>query len=141
MNAPSRGVLSLHTEAAGAAPLDAFGPFLVLHQIVAGTLGPVFRAYDSTRERLVAVKLFKLDLPPERGHQLVAEFEQLIARNLTHPAIAAPLATGISDVSAYLVQDYVAADSLDLAVREYGPAPAADALRVAMQLAGALDFA
>jgi len=38
----------------------------------------VFRAYDATRERLVAVKLFKLDLPPERAHQLVAEFERLI---------------------------------------------------------------
>ena len=141
MSAPSRGVLSLHTEAAGAAPLDAFGPFRVLHQIGAGTLGPVFRAYDSTRERLVAVKLFKLDLPPECGHQLVAEFEQLIARNLTHPAVAAPLSTGINGVSAYLVQDYVAADSLDLAIREHGPAPAGNALRVAAQLAAALDFA
>ena len=101
----------------------------------------MFRAYDSTRERLVAVKLFKLDLPPERGHQLLAEFERLIAANLTHPALAAPLAAGISDVSAFLVQDYVAADSLDLAVREYGPAPLADALRVVTQLAAALDFA
>jgi hypothetical protein len=101
----------------------------------------VFRAYDSARERLVAVKLFKLDLPPERGHQLVAEFERLIAANLSHPAVAAPLATGISGVSAFLAQDYVAADSLDLAVREYGPAPAGDALRVAAHLAGALDFA
>jgi len=101
----------------------------------------VFRAYDSARERLVAVKLFKLDLPPERGHQLVAEFERLIAANLMHPALAAPLATGISGVSAFLAQDYVAADSLDLAVREYGPAPAGDALRVAAHLAGALDFA
>src|SRR3979411_1540586 len=109
---------SLHTEASGAAPPDAFGPFKVLHQIGAGTLGPVFRAYDSAGERLGAVTLFKLDLPPERGHQLVAEFERLIAADLTHPALAAPLATGISGVSAYLVQDYVAADSLDLAARE-----------------------
>jgi serine/threonine-protein kinase len=104
-------------------------------------LGPVFRAYDADRERLVAVKLFKLDLPPERVHQLVAEFEQLIAAELNHPAIAKPVAAGISAVSAYLAQDYVAAESLDLAVREYGPAPAPDALRVAAQLAGALDFA
>jgi len=101
----------------------------------------VFRAYDATRERLVAVKLFKLDLPPERAHQLVAEFERLIGADLTHPALAAPLATGISGVSAFLAQEYVAADSLDLAVREYGPAPIANALRVAAQLAGALDVA
>lgn len=101
----------------------------------------MFRAYDATRERLVAVKLFKLDLPPERAHQLVAEFERLIAADLTHPGLAAPLATGISGVSAFLAQDYVAADSLDLAVREYGAAPLANALRVAAQLAGALDVA
>ena len=101
----------------------------------------MFRAYDATRERLVAVKLFKLDLPPEKAHQLVAEFERLIAADLTHPALAAPLATGISGVSAFLAQNYVAADSLDLAVREYGPAPASGALRVAAQLAGALDYA
>jgi len=113
----------------------------VLHQIGAGTLGPVFRAYDSTRERLVAVKLVKLDLPPEKTHQLVAEFERIIASDLTHPALAAPLATGISGASAFLVQDYVAADSLDLAVREYGPAPAGNVLRVTTQLAGALDYA
>ena len=41
----------------------------------------------------------------------------------------------------FLAQDFVAADSLDIVVREYGPAPSADALRVATQLAGALDFA
>jgi serine/threonine-protein kinase len=113
----------------------------VLHQIGAGTLGPVFRAYDSTRERLVAVKLFKLDLPPERGHQLVAEFERLIAAGLSHSGLAAPLATGIRDVSAFLVQEYVAADSLDMAIREHGPASAANVLRVAAQLAGAFDYA
>jgi Protein kinase domain len=101
----------------------------------------VFRAYDAERERLVAIKLFKLDLPPERVHQLVGALERVIAAELTHPALAAPLATGIAGVEAYLVQDYVGAESLDLAVREYGPAQAPDALRVATQLAGALDFA
>jgi serine/threonine protein kinase len=132
---------SLHTEAASAPPPDAFGPFRVLHQIGAGALGPVFRAYEPERDRLVAVKLFRLDLPPERVHQLVAEFEQLIVADLGYPTIAAPRATGIAGVCAYLAQDYVAADSLDIVVRESGPAPAADALRVAAQLADALDFA
>ena len=104
-------------------------------------MGPVFRAYDAERERLVAIKLFRLDLPPERVHQLVAAFEQLVGANLNHPAIARPVATGMSGVAAYLAQDYIAAESLDLVVREHGSAPAADALRVATQLAGALDFA
>ena len=101
----------------------------------------MFRAYDAQAERPVAVKLYRLDLPPERVHQLVAAFEQLIAAELAHPAIARPIATGIVGAAAYLACDYVAAESLDLAVREYGPAPPPDALRVAAQLAGAIDFA
>ena len=132
---------SLHTEAAGTPPPDAFGPFRVLHQVGAGTLGPLFRAYEPERDRLVAVKLFTLDLPPERVHELVAEFERLIDTALAHDAIAAPLATGISGGSAYLAHEYVAAESLDVAIRAYGPAPVGDALRVAAQMAGALDFA
>jgi PEGA domain-containing protein/protein kinase-like protein len=52
-----------------------------------------------------------------------------------------PIGTGIVNGAVYLVHEYVDAQSLDLAVREYGPAPAADALRMAAQVAGALDFA
>lgn len=90
---------------------------------------------------MVAVKLFRLDLPPDRIHRLVAEFEKLIAAELTHPGIAAPIETGIAGTNAYLAQDYVAGESLDTSVRDRGPAPAVDALRVAAELAGALDFA
>ncbi|MEQ1871927.1 MAG: hypothetical protein ABL961_18060 [Vicinamibacterales bacterium] len=66
----------------------------MLHQIGAGALGPVFRAYQPEPGRLVAVKLFRLDLAPERAHKLVSEFERLIAADLSHPGIAAPIATG-----------------------------------------------
>ena len=131
----------LHTEAAGPAPPDAFGSFRVLHQVGAGTLGPVFRAYDPERDRLIAVKVFTLDLSPERVRELVAAFDRLIAAGLLHDAIAAPLAAGISRGAAYLAYDYVPGESLDVAIHAYGPAPAGDALRVAAQLAGALDFA
>ncbi|PYR21273.1 MAG: hypothetical protein DMF98_22475, partial [Acidobacteria bacterium] len=51
---------SLTTDTSGAARPDALGPFRVLHQIGAGTFGPVFHAYDQQRDRLVAVKVFTL---------------------------------------------------------------------------------
>jgi serine/threonine protein kinase len=138
---PSFEEYLLNTDAAGSAPPDAFGPFRVLHQIGAGALGPVFRAYQPEQDRLVAVKLFRLDLPPERTHQLVAELEKVIAADLAHPGIATPLAAGISDVSAYLAMDFVAADSLDIVVRDEAPASASDVVRVATQLGSALDLA
>jgi len=131
---------SLHTDAAGTAPPEAFGPFRVLHQIGAGALGPVFRAFDPDRDRLVAVKLFRLDLPPESVHRLVAELERLIIAPVAHPAVIAPVAAGIEGVSAYLAQDYVAAESLDITLR-HERSSVAEALRVATQLAGALDTA
>jgi hypothetical protein len=42
-----------------------FGTYRVLHQTGSGVLGPVFRAFDSRNDRIVAIKAFKLDLPPE----------------------------------------------------------------------------
>lgn len=136
-----RGVPTLHTDASGTAPPDAFGPFRVLHQIGVGVLGPVFRAYQPDPGRLVAVKQFRLDLPPENAHRFVDALERLIAADLTHLGIAAPLAAGITENSPFLALDFVAADSFDVVIRDYGSAPVAEALRLASQLGGALDFA
>src|SRR5262249_25799925 len=91
----------LHTEPAGTAPPDAFGPFRVLHQIGAGTLGPVFRAYDAEREHLVAVKLLKLDLAPDAAHRIAAGLELVIAAGLWHPALVLPATTGVTGVHAF----------------------------------------
>ena len=101
----------------------------------------MFRAYEPEQDRLVAVKLFRLDLPPDRLHRLVAEFEQLIAADLTHPAIATPIAAGVAGVTAYLAQDFVAADSLDIILRDRRTSPPCEVLRVITQVAGALDVA
>ena len=125
----------------GPGPENAYGPFRVLHQIGAGVLGPVFRAYDPEHDRLVAVKVFRLDVPPERVHRFVGELEQLIAARLTHPAMTAPISSGICGTNAFLAQDYVAGDSLDVVIRDRGRTPILEALRVAAQLAGALDIA
>jgi eukaryotic-like serine/threonine-protein kinase len=96
---------------------------------------------EPERGRVVALKLFAFDLPGDLAQQLVVAFERLIAAELLHPAIATPIAAGASDAGVYLVQEYVTAESFDHALREYGPAPHGEALRVAAQLAGALDFA
>ena len=136
-----RGVSTLHTDASGPAPPDAFGPFRVLHQIGVGVLGPVFRAYQPDPGRLVAVKQFRLDLPPETAHRFVAALDRVIAADLTHQGIATPLAAGLIDVSPFLAQDFVAAESFDVVIRDYGPAAVTEALRIATQVGGALDFA
>jgi eukaryotic-like serine/threonine-protein kinase len=138
---PSWRSPSLNTDATGAALPDAFGPFRVLQRIATGTQGPVFHAYDEQRDRHVAAKLFTLGLPPDRNRQLIAAFEELITADLVHPGIAIPVATGLAGPSVYLAHEFVDAEAFDAIVRQYGPAPPDAALRVATQIAGALDFA
>jgi len=123
------------------APPPAFGPFRVLHQIGIGALGPVFRTYEPTRDRLVAVKLFRLDVTPEQAQSLAEELTRAADAGLFHPSIVEPIAAGVEGTAAYRAEEYVAAESLDVAMRHYAPASLEQALPFITQLAGAIDFA
>jgi serine/threonine protein kinase len=106
-----------------------------------GVLGPVFRTYEPARDRLAAVKVFRLDLTPEQARALADELERLVDAGLGHPSIVAPLAAGVEGSTAYLASEYVAGEALDIAIRHYAPASLDKALPFIAQLAGALDFA
>ncbi len=123
------------------APPPAFGPFRVLHQIGIGALGPVFRTYEPTRDRLVAVKVFRLDVTPEQAQSLADELGRSADAGLFHPSIVEPIAAGVEGTVAYRAEEYVAAESLDVAMRHYAPASLDLALPFLTQLAGAIDFA
>ena len=123
------------------APPPAFGPFRVLHQIGIGALGPVFRTYEPTRDRLVAVKVFRLDVTPEQARSLADELGRAADASLFHPSIVEPIAAGVEGTVAYRAEEYVAAESLDVAIRHYAPADLDKALPFLAQLAGAIDFA
>ena len=122
-------------------PPPAFGPFRVLHQIGIGALGPVFRTYEPARDRLVAVKVFRLDVTPEQARTLADELAQAADAGLFHPSIVEPIAAGVEGTVAYRAEEYVAAESLDVAIRHYAPAALDKALPFLTQLAGAIDFA
>jgi serine/threonine protein kinase len=113
----------------------------VLHQVGAGSLGPVFRAHDPVGGRLVAIKAFRLDLTPEQAAELAVELEDLAANQPQHPGMAAALAAGVEGVTPYLAQEYVAGEALDAVLRQFGPPPPAEALTTLRRVADALDRA
>ena len=113
----------------------------MLHQIGVGALGPVFRTYEPERDRLVAVKAFRLDITPEQAQALADELSRSAEAGLFHPSIVEPIAAGVEGTVAYCAEEYVAAESLDVAMRHYAPAPLATVLPFITQLAGAIDFA
>ena len=113
----------------------------MLHQVGVGALGPVFRTYEPTRDRLVAVKVFRLDITPEQAQALADELSVAAQAGLFHPSIVEPIAAGIEGSVAYRAEEYVAAESLDVAMRHYAPATIDKVLPFISQLAAGVDFA
>jgi eukaryotic-like serine/threonine-protein kinase len=101
----------------------------------------VFRAHDPAEGRLVAVKVFASDLPPAHATRLIEALQEVAARGLDHPAIAAPIAAGIEGGLPWLAQAYVPAESLGSAVAQFGAPPLTGVLTIVTHVAGALDFA
>jgi serine/threonine-protein kinase len=112
----------------------------VLHQIGAGTLGPVFRAHDPTSGRLVALKVFEIDLVPERAASLALELSHLVDRGLTHSAVTAPVGAGVRGSLPYLASEYVASETLDIVARRSRPAVSGDVPWIIRRVAEAIDF-
>ena len=112
-----------------------------MHQVGVGVLGPVFRTYDPSHDRLVAVKVFRLDITPEQAQTLVDALTRLVDVGLSHPAIVAPIAAGVEEDVPYLAQEYVTAESLDVAMRHYAPSTVETALPFIQHLAEAIDAA
>jgi serine/threonine-protein kinase len=106
-----------------------------------GALGPVFRTYEPTRDRLVAVKAFRLDITPEQGQALADELSHAAEAELFHPSIVEPIAAGVQGMVAYRAEEYVAAESLDVALRQFAPASFETMIRIVGQLAEGIDVA
>ena len=101
----------------------------------------MFRTYEPTRDRLVAVKVFRLDITPEQARALADELAVAAEAGLFHPSVVEPIAAGVEGTVAYRAEEYVAAESLDVALRHYAPALLEKILPFLAQLGGAIDFA
>ena len=101
----------------------------------------MLQARETTRDRLVAIKAFSVDLSDQTRADLAAGLAELVRSGLAHPSIVLPLAAGVVDEVPYLVEEFVFGESLEVALRRYGPAPASDASRLIAQIAASLDAA
>ncbi len=122
-------------------PRATYGRFRILHQIGAGSVGPVFRGEDSETRRPVVIKVIRVGLTPERVAVVGPALRGLKDRLVEHPSLCPILETGVVDIEPFVVSPVIDGDSLDVALREYGPANMADAVPRLRALADALDAA
>jgi hypothetical protein len=117
------------------------GPFEILTPLGAGGMGEVYRARDTRLDRTVAIKLLPSELlnAPGRRIERFRREARAIAR-VTHQHICTLHDVGEDGPAIFLVMEYV--EGVTLAARlEEGPLPLALSLRVAIQIADALDHA
>lgn len=101
----------------------------------------MFRGEDGETHEPVVIKTIRVGLPPEKVAVVAPALAALMERLPAHPALSPVVATGVVGVEPYIVSPYIEGDSLDVALREYGPAGIADALPRLRLLADALDAA
>ncbi len=132
---------TLHgTTSSVAAELAASG-FDEAHEIGRGGFGVVFRCTQSSLDRVVAVKVLTADLDEENRRRFFRE--QRAAGRLTgHPNIVNVFQASVTNSGRpFIVMPYFAQDSVDTRIRNDGPLPLNEVLRIGVKIAGALEVA
>jgi serine/threonine protein kinase len=128
-------------------PHESLGRYCVEREIGRGAMGVVYRARDPKIDRDVAIKTISLsgqDLDDELDYRERFLQEARAAGRLSHPGIVA-IFDALEDPESrepFLVMEYVGGEPLSKVLREAGgKLPAQDALRFALEIAEALDYA
>src|SRR3989454_1625778 len=121
------------------------GTHLGSHEITAllgrGGMGEVYRARDTKLKREVAIKILPDEFlsDPDRMARFQREAEALAALN--HPNIAAIYDLQEENQTRFLVLELVEGDTLAERLRQRGPLPVDQALKIAAQICEALGAA
>ncbi len=117
------------------------GGYRIVEQVGMGGMATVYKAYDASTDRYVALKT----LPEQysKDPQFVERFrrEAKAIAKLEHLHILPLFAYGEDDGVAYLAMRYLPAGTLSSYIKQRGQMPLAEAARILNQVASALDHA
>jgi serine/threonine protein kinase len=121
-------------------PGEKLGPYEILSAIGAGGMGEVYKARDTRLDRTVAVKVLPEHIAKREDLRARFEREARAVASLNHPNICVLHDIGNQDGAGYMVMEYM--EGATLAARiEKGSLPLDQALKLAIQIADALDRA
>ncbi len=118
-----------------------FGPYELQSLIGVGGMGEVYRAYDTVRERLVAIKVLRTDLAADPSFQERFRRESRVAARLQEPHVIPVHDFGDIDGVLYIDMRLVEGASLKDELRVNGALPAKRTVGLITQVAAALDAA
>jgi len=118
----------------------SFGPYTIMEKIGEGGMSIVYKGYQESLNRYVAIKVLRSELAHDEEFITRFRREALAVAKLSHSNILHVYDAGEAHGVYYIVMDYVAGGSLkDLIAK--GPFEMERAVSIAIQLADALDHA
>ncbi|MDT5324221.1 MAG: hypothetical protein QOF25_1373, partial [Mycobacterium sp.] len=118
-----------------------FGSYELRELIGIGGMGEVYRAYDTVRERMVALKLLRTDIAADPNYQDRFRRESRIAARLQEPHVIPVHDFGEIDGVLYIDMRLVEGASVKDELRVNGTLPPPRTVSIVGQVAAALDAA
>ena len=122
------------------APGTRFGPYEIVDAIGAGGMGEVYRATDTKLDREVAIKTLPSTLAADTDRLARFEREAKLLAALNHPNIAIIYGLEEQEGTQCIAMELIEGETLEEKLKD-GPLPVEDALRLALQIAQALEAA
>src|SRR5919197_4642137 len=117
------------------------GRYRLEERIGAGGMSTVYRAYDPTLERWVAIKLMHRDISSDPDQLERFRREARAVAQLNHPHIVTVIDAGEDDGTPYIVFEYVEGETLKDRIRRMGRLPVLEAVAYAIEVGRALSAA
>jgi serine/threonine protein kinase/beta-lactam-binding protein with PASTA domain len=120
---------------------DLGGRYEILTRIGGGGMALVYKAHDVLLNRKVAVKVLRQQFVHD--DEFIRRFrrEAQSAAALSHPNVVSIYDVGQEEDTHYIVMEYIEGHNLNEIIQERAPLQTDEAVRIAMQIADALDHA
>ena len=122
-------------------PGQTLGPYRIINQIGKGGMATVYKAYQPSVDRYVAIKVLPSQLAESKEFATRFQQEARIIAKLEHPHILPVFDYGESDGIPYFVMRYLEAGTLKERMEAGRPLPLNEIDRIFNQLADALSYA
>src|ERR671936_2546495 len=117
------------------------GRFRLDERIGAGGMSTVYRAFDPTLERWVAIKLMHRDIASDPDQLERFRREARAVARISHPHLVTVIDAGEDDGTPYIVLEYVEGETLKERIRRLGRLPVTEAIAYAIEIGRALQAA
>ncbi|MFD1176179.1 Stk1 family PASTA domain-containing Ser/Thr kinase [Paenibacillus puldeungensis] len=117
------------------------GRYQIIERIGGGGMALVYKAQDILLNRNVAIKVLRQQFVNDEEFIRRFRREAQSAASLSHPNIVSVYDVGQEDEVHYIVMEYVEGQNLNEIIKERAPLQVDEAVRIASQIADALDHA